>query len=40
MLPAILELSRKSMFSAVGFHAKLTWGRQVSENPLHLTPYD
>jgi hypothetical protein len=20
--------------------AKLTWGRQVRENPLHLTPYD
>lgn len=19
---------------------KLTWGRQVRENPLHLTPYD
>jgi hypothetical protein len=19
---------------------KITWGRQVRENPLHLTPYD
>jgi hypothetical protein len=21
-------------------NTKITWGRQVRENPLHLTPYD
>jgi hypothetical protein len=30
---------REGQRSEKGVH-EITWGRQVRENPLHLTPYD
>jgi hypothetical protein len=32
--------SKKKRKGVIKGVKKLTWGRQVRENPLHLTPYD